>query len=271
MKYYLLLFFVLFFTSSVFSQDLIVKNDKTEIKAKIEEITETHIKYKKFEMLDGPTFNINLNDVFMILYKNGTKEYVKSQVPIKTETVVSETKPKLFKESDESKTKTDKKAIENKDDFVENKLVSTGTHPEIVVKKSFWSTKYNYGDQRLKRFNDFSKVYEQNGYSDLSKKLNNAKPVRIGLLVVSEGCLFLSLYRIAKYGTYYEIYRDPVWYLGLITGTVNGFYTNHVLDNSIDEFNLRAKNKIGQTIHLSPTLGFNPVNKSGQLGVNIKF
>jgi hypothetical protein len=37
-----------------FAQDIIVKNDKTEIKAKIEELTETTIKYKKFEMLDGP-------------------------------------------------------------------------------------------------------------------------------------------------------------------------------------------------------------------------
>lgn len=62
------------FTS--FAQDIIVKNDKTEIKAKIEELTETSIKYKKIEMLDGPSYNINKRDVFMIIYKNGTKEYI---------------------------------------------------------------------------------------------------------------------------------------------------------------------------------------------------
>jgi hypothetical protein len=60
----------------IYSQDLIVKNDKTEIKAKIEELTETTIKYKKTEMLDGPSYNINKREVFMIIYKNGTKEYI---------------------------------------------------------------------------------------------------------------------------------------------------------------------------------------------------
>ncbi len=60
------------------AQDIIVKNDKTELKAKIEELTETTIKYKKFEMLDGPSYNINKRDVFMIIYKNGTKEYIES-------------------------------------------------------------------------------------------------------------------------------------------------------------------------------------------------
>lgn len=63
---------------NAFSQDIIVKNDKTEIKAKIEELTETSIKYKKIEMLDGPSYNINKRDVFMIMYKNGTKEYIES-------------------------------------------------------------------------------------------------------------------------------------------------------------------------------------------------
>lgn len=61
-----------------FAQDIIVKNDKTEVKAKIEELTETTIKYKKFEMLEGPIYNINKRDVFMIIYKNGTKEYIEA-------------------------------------------------------------------------------------------------------------------------------------------------------------------------------------------------
>ena len=50
----------LFVLQITFAQDVIVKNDKTEIKAKIEELTETAIKYKKFEMLDGPTYNTPL-------------------------------------------------------------------------------------------------------------------------------------------------------------------------------------------------------------------
>lgn len=63
-----------------FAQDIIVKNDKTEIKSKVTEILEDVIKYKKFEMLDGPIYSINKTDVFMIMYQNGTKEYIESTV-----------------------------------------------------------------------------------------------------------------------------------------------------------------------------------------------
>jgi len=62
------------------SQDIIVKNDKSEIKSKILEITEELIKYKKFEMPDGPTYSINKADVFMLLYANGNKEYIENKV-----------------------------------------------------------------------------------------------------------------------------------------------------------------------------------------------
>ena len=65
------------------SQDIIIKNDKTELKAKVLELTEDVVKYKKFEMLDGPIYSINKADVFMIMYSNGTKEYVESKLPQK--------------------------------------------------------------------------------------------------------------------------------------------------------------------------------------------
>jgi len=58
------------------AQDLIIKMDKTEIKSKVLEIGEEVIKYKKFERLDGPTYSISKKDVFMIIYKDGSKEYM---------------------------------------------------------------------------------------------------------------------------------------------------------------------------------------------------
>lgn len=78
MKITLKLLLVLFSINS-YAQDMIIKNDKTEMKTKVLEITEDAIKYKKFEMLDGPTYNINKADVFMIIYKNGNKEYIENK------------------------------------------------------------------------------------------------------------------------------------------------------------------------------------------------
>lgn len=62
--------------SAVFlkAQDIIIKNDKTEIKSKVTEITETTIKYKKWENMDGPLYSIAKSEVFMILYPNGQRE-----------------------------------------------------------------------------------------------------------------------------------------------------------------------------------------------------
>ncbi len=65
---------VAFATNALFSQDVIVKKDKSEIKAKIIEIQEASIKYKLFEFLDGPLRNISISDVFMIIYENGKRE-----------------------------------------------------------------------------------------------------------------------------------------------------------------------------------------------------
>jgi len=56
------------------AQDIILKQDGSEIKAKVLEITDQQIKYKNFDFQNGPTRNINILEVFMITYENGQKE-----------------------------------------------------------------------------------------------------------------------------------------------------------------------------------------------------
>jgi hypothetical protein len=69
--YSVLFAFVSFIT---YAQDIIYKNDKTEVKAKIIEVLDDEIKYKKHEFLDGPTYTMQKNEIYMIVYKNGQKE-----------------------------------------------------------------------------------------------------------------------------------------------------------------------------------------------------
>lgn len=81
----------IFLTSSTLkAQDLIVKNNKEEIKAKVLEVEESAIKYKKFDFQEGPTYSINKADIFMIIYQNGTREtfgQTKPTVPQASSTV----------------------------------------------------------------------------------------------------------------------------------------------------------------------------------------
>ena len=65
----------------VFAQDIILKQDGSEIKVKVLEITDQQVKYKDYDFQSGPTRNINVSDVFMITYENGQKEVFKKQTP----------------------------------------------------------------------------------------------------------------------------------------------------------------------------------------------
>ena len=78
-NFVVLLMFSLIGLSNVFSQDFIYKNDGTELKVIVNEITLDAIKYKNFNQPDGPIRNILKTEVFMIIYKDGTKEVFKDQ------------------------------------------------------------------------------------------------------------------------------------------------------------------------------------------------
>ena len=60
--------------TTVQGQDIIIKNDKAELKAKVIEIQEEYIKYYLFDQPNGPIRNIKILDVFMIIYADGTRE-----------------------------------------------------------------------------------------------------------------------------------------------------------------------------------------------------
>ena len=56
------------------AQDIITKNDGTDIQAKVMEVEQSQIKYKKFSNLEGPTYIISVSDILMITYENGERE-----------------------------------------------------------------------------------------------------------------------------------------------------------------------------------------------------
>jgi len=85
---------------SAHAQDIITKTNGDDIKAKVLEVTQTDIKYKRFESPDGPAYTISKADVLMIRYQDGTKDifttetntkkkddeiiYKKKEKPVKT-------------------------------------------------------------------------------------------------------------------------------------------------------------------------------------------
>jgi hypothetical protein len=74
MKKIIFLIAILFATMYSYSQDRIIKKDKSEIKAKVLEVGDVEIKYKKEDNPDGPTYAIKKAEVNVIIYKNGQVE-----------------------------------------------------------------------------------------------------------------------------------------------------------------------------------------------------
>jgi len=67
----------LFFASGINAQDLITLKTGEEMEAKVLEINDQEIKYKKSSNMDGPTYSIKKSEIFMIKYENGDKEVFK--------------------------------------------------------------------------------------------------------------------------------------------------------------------------------------------------
>lgn len=74
---------------TAFSQDVITQKTGEDIQAKILEVNQTEIKYKKFDNQTGPTFTVLKSDVLMIRYENGTKDIFNQTEEVKAESKTS--------------------------------------------------------------------------------------------------------------------------------------------------------------------------------------
>lgn len=93
MKLRSILFGLLFYASVASAADVITRRDGTTINAKVEEITETTIRYRKASNPTGPVYTIPIASVVTITYENGTKDTfdisAESQATITTTPVVA--------------------------------------------------------------------------------------------------------------------------------------------------------------------------------------
>ncbi|MBL4652523.1 MAG: hypothetical protein JKY53_06610 [Flavobacteriales bacterium] len=78
MKYFFALTIITLFAVASYAQDVIVKKNGEEIEAKIIEVHETEIHYKKHNNQVGPTYILNVTSLKEIRYENGDIEEYKT-------------------------------------------------------------------------------------------------------------------------------------------------------------------------------------------------
>ncbi|MEJ8757389.1 hypothetical protein WG947_10300 [Pontibacter sp. H259] len=81
MKKTLVTLLALFVVLACQAQDILVKRNGDELQVKVQEITLTEVKYKRFDYLEGPLISILKSEVFMIKYENGTKTVLTEAAP----------------------------------------------------------------------------------------------------------------------------------------------------------------------------------------------
>ena len=67
---------------TIAAQDLIVLKNGSILEARVLEISQTEIRYKRFDHLDGPTIVIPIDDVLSIRYENGRQESFADRTPV---------------------------------------------------------------------------------------------------------------------------------------------------------------------------------------------
>jgi hypothetical protein len=242
MKNISLIVFLIITVINAKAQDIIVKNDKTEIKAKIEELTETTIKYKKIEMLDGPSYNINKRDVFMIIYKNGTKEYIESS---------TNTPPQAPIQNNPSILSTNT-TIQGSTSVNNQPTQPAGGHTAMKkIRRGY----YEFEGKRLKTFSQYRYTYEKYGYTDL---VGRHKEAVLTNYIVSGAGFTIMVVGLA-------IGSDGILYGGAIGTLVGSFITTGMRNNVIKEFNSRATVKVGyNTKH-----EIRPIMSGNSVGISI--
>lgn len=79
MKKTLIVIILFLIIGSLSAQDKIYFNDGSKIEAKVLVVSEYIVQYKKFENQSGPTFEIGISKINMIIYENGSHQIFKEE------------------------------------------------------------------------------------------------------------------------------------------------------------------------------------------------
>lgn len=118
------------------TQDLIILKDGNEINAQVMEINLSDIKYKKLDNPGGPSYSVQKSEVFMIKYKNGTKDIINKVKETEQETktsIPSLSHPSVSNTSISNKSLTTKGVVELGGDISYISQTAAGNSSSINV------------------------------------------------------------------------------------------------------------------------------------------
>lgn len=139
MRFFLAITYMVMNASIIFAQDIISMRNGDIIKAVIQEISQTEIKYKKHSNPNGPFFIVDKGDVLSILYANGEQEILEGNANVENKKSSNYIDPIADEENDLIKEEVN---IHYANNFkVKNKAAKKGVPLMWVTENSIVSTK----------------------------------------------------------------------------------------------------------------------------------
>lgn len=117
---------------STTAQDIIVLRNASQIEARVDEVTDEQIRYRKFNNLDGPVYSVKRTEVFIVRYENGTREVI---TPLQTAQEPS------------ADAGTDEKSVNNtaEDKYAHINEAQNRAKQELHKKKFYFTVQPNFG------------------------------------------------------------------------------------------------------------------------------
>jgi len=158
---------------TAFSQDIITQKSGEDIQAKVLEINQTDVKYKKFDNQNGPTFTLLKSDILMIRYENGTQDIFNQTEKMKTESKTSNEDMRMKGKRDAEMNYKGKKSGAGWT-AATTVLFSPiiGVIPAAACASSEPSDQnLNYRDNELMKDYDYNKAYVEQAHKTKKKKV----------------------------------------------------------------------------------------------------
>ena len=156
-----------------FSQDFITKKSGEDIRAKVLEVNQTDIRFKKFDNLNGPTFTMLKSEIMMIRYENGTKDVFNQKENDKVESEVPKEDLRMKGKRDSEKNYKGKKSGAGWTAATTILLSPIiGVIPAVACASSEPSDEnLNYRDNELMKNYQYNKAYVEKAKKTKKKKV----------------------------------------------------------------------------------------------------
>lgn len=158
---------------TAYSQDVITQKSGEDIQAKILEVNQTEVKYKKFDNQNGPTFSILKSNILMVRYENGTKDIFNQTEDVKEESKTSTEDMRMKGKRDSQMNYKGKKSGAGwtaATTILFSPII--GVIPAAACSSSEPSDQnLNYRDNELMKDNEYNKAYVEQAHKTKKKKV----------------------------------------------------------------------------------------------------